>query len=218
MTSQRWLRGTGTTSWTAEKHFLQRPPVTLEWKRAALVTHLNLYCACKEQRLFLPVSWQYFGKCLAPKHCCSSVLWCSLPDLSAVCWCSPLLCLVTLSVNDGLFHWGATSRSSGKHSQKTPIQKANLLLAPNLRGFNEVLWRSSSYQGFIKDEDIFTNCSNSLARVVCENRSLPSHALNLNCWTSHSDHESKHGTDSSSFFCHDRRDLFCWGLCFPLSG
>lgn len=37
---------------------------------------------------------------------------------------------------------------------KTLIQKANLFLASNLQGFNEVLWRSSSYQRFIKDEDI----------------------------------------------------------------
>lgn len=73
---------------------------------------------------------------------------------SAACWWyPPPLCFVNSVCEWQLVLVGCNRPVIWQALAKTPVQKANLFLAPNLQGLNEVLGRSSSYQRFIKDED-----------------------------------------------------------------
>lgn len=69
---------------------------------------------------------------------------------------TPLLCFVNSVCEWQLVLLGCEQPVIWQGLAETPTQKANLFPAPSLQGFNEVLWRSSSYQRFIKDEDILT--------------------------------------------------------------
>lgn len=132
MTSQSWLQGTGTTSCTAEKHFLQRPPFTLEWKKAILVTHLNLYHARKNRGFFCPSLDNVSVNALPPNIAALLSSDAPFQQLSAACWCSPpalfgnSVCewqLVSLGCDQPLI-WQALAEDSNPKSQSSPSSKS----------------------------------------------------------------------------------------------